>query len=112
MKKTNLFTISDIANSTNLPASTVRYYKDNYKEFYPSQNLRGKRYPLYEKQCLKVTEIIRDMYNDGKEKHDIYKHLEGQFQPLIDLSDDDTNDNEKGSKTTAKGQPAKTQSPR
>jgi DNA-binding transcriptional MerR regulator len=105
MKNKKLFTISDIAELTNTPASTVRYYKDNYKEFYPSRNVKGKRYPVYEKQAIEVTELIRDMYSDNKEKHDIYKRLEGKYQPLIDLSDDDTGDNEKQPETATGGQP-------
>jgi DNA-binding transcriptional MerR regulator len=105
MKNKTYYTISDIAEQTQLPASTVRYYKKSYSEFYPFRKVKGKRYPVYEKQAVEVTELIRDMYNEGKEKHDIYKRLEGKFQPLIDLTDDDIESKEKEPETATEGQP-------
>jgi DNA-binding transcriptional MerR regulator len=88
-KEVKLYTLSEIAQKTGLASSTVRYYKESYKDFYPSVKVEGKRYPLYEEQAIEVTNIIRESYNQDKEKHEILRRLESDFGVIINGNDND-----------------------
>jgi DNA-binding transcriptional MerR regulator len=88
-KEVKLYTLSEIAQKTGLASSTVRYYKESYKDFYPSVKVEGKRYPLYEEQAIEVTNTIRELYNQDKEKHEILRRLESDFGVIINGDDND-----------------------
>lgn len=88
-KEIQLYTLSEIAQKTGLASSTVRYYKENYKDFYPSVSVEGKRYPLYEEQAIEATNLIRELYKQDKEKHEILRRLEDDFGVVVKGDRDD-----------------------
>ena len=62
-----MYTLKEIAQQLGITPSTARYYRDNYKEFLPTQRIEGKQHPLYEDNAVDVLKIIRDLTKKKKE---------------------------------------------
>lgn len=103
-KEVKLYTLSEIAKKTGLASSTVRYYKENYKDFYPSVKVEGKRYPLFEEQAIEATNTIRELYQQDKEKHEILGRLEDDFGVIVNGNEDNKEDSKNNNNTSANNQ--------
>jgi DNA-binding transcriptional MerR regulator len=89
MTKQKHYSIQQLAKESNIPASTVRYYRSEYKEYFPSTRLKGSKYPVYDHECLDVLKTIRDLLNEGKNKHEVVELLDKKYTPIMDAELDE-----------------------
>lgn len=110
MPKQKLYSIQELSEQTKIPASTVRYYRDEYKEYFPSTRPEGARYPVYEKECLEVLGVIREGLQEGLQKHEVIKKLNNKFTPIYDGNSDKAAKEHGGNQQTSNKQLATNES--
>jgi DNA-binding transcriptional MerR regulator len=84
MKKQNHYSLQQLSNETQIPASTVRYYSKQYKEFFPNTRPEGSKNPVFDHECIEVLETIRKHQKDGLSRAEIILKLNKKFSPIID----------------------------
>lgn len=90
MTKQKHYSIQQLSEATNIPASSVRYYKKEYGDYFPSTKLEGSKYPVYESECLEVLKTIREALDSGKNKHEVIEILNDKFTPIINVEIDES----------------------
>ncbi len=70
-----LYSLAEIADNLEVPASTVRYHAKYYPEFLPTQEVEGERWPKYEEQALEVMRTILDGVADNLSREEIKDKL-------------------------------------
>lgn len=90
MTKTINYSISELAKESKIPASTVRYYRDAYSEYFSSTRLPGSRYPVYDKECINVLKAIQKALKEGKKKHEVIAEIGKKFTPIYNGESDES----------------------
>ncbi len=69
------YTLRDIARELNLPESTIRYYRDLFALYIPTEGMgRRRRYPA---QALDLFRIIADGYSQNLAREEIEARVQG-----------------------------------
>jgi len=79
---TKYHSIADIAKELNLPESTVRYYRDRFKNYVPAVK-KGQR-KVYDDQALEALRIIAEGLRKGETAATVEDHLSLNFSQTID----------------------------
>ena len=90
MTKQKHYSIQQLSDTSKIPASTVRYYKKEYGDYFPFIRLEGSKYPVYEKECLEVLKTIRKELELGRNKHEVIETLNEKFTPIINIDTDES----------------------
>jgi hypothetical protein len=77
-------TLAEIAEQLRIPASTVRFYAKNYREFLPARKLEGERWEKYEDLAVDVIRLIADETKTGKNRTEVRSLLNKRFSPVYD----------------------------
>jgi hypothetical protein len=83
-----------------MPPSTVRSYKDKYREFMPG--VKVGRYPKYDPEAVEIIKFIAAAAATQQQQHEIKEALSAKFALNIE-------ENEKGQSLTATAAAAATQ---
>jgi DNA-binding transcriptional MerR regulator len=89
-----LLTLQDIATKLQLPPSTVRYYRQQYREFMPE--VKAGRYSKYQPEAVEIIKFIAAATTATKQQQEIKELLSAKFALNIEQ-----NDNEQLTATTA-----------
>ena len=84
MSKTKPLTVGELTKATKIPASTIRYYINNYSEYLHGSLVEGTKTVVYDPESMDVLKAIRKAQNEGKKKHEILKSLRGKFTQTYD----------------------------
>ncbi len=84
----NYLTISEICKGTNISNSSCRRYLSEFDEFFSVKG--GSRVKKYEEQAVNVIRRIKHLYDEGKDKDEIYNVLINEF-PLVVNDDEQRN---------------------
>ncbi len=90
-----LLTLQEIAERLNMPPSTVRYYRNKYKEFMPE--VKAGRYKKYEPEAIEIIKFIAAATAATQQQQEIKEALSAKFALNIEQS---TNDQESGATAT------------
>lgn len=88
MSKQKNYSLQQLSKETKIPESSVRYYRKQYNEYFPSTRLDGKKHPVFDRECIEVLKVIRKASDNGKEKHEILQLLGDKFSPIYDAETD------------------------
>jgi len=89
-----LLTLQDIATKLQLPPSTVRYYRQQYREFMPE--VKAGRYSKYQPEAVEIIKFIAAATTATKQQQEIKELLSAKYPLNIEQ-----NDNEQSAATTA-----------
>lgn len=91
MEKKSLLTISELAEVTEIPESTVRRYLHTFSAFFDPKG--GKRYKQYEAVAsTNVLKTIKELYEKGYEKEYIHTVLSEKFTTILEVEEDEKTD--------------------
>lgn len=82
---TKYYSIADIAKELNLPESTVRYYRDRFKNYVPGTK-KGQR-KFYDDQALEALRIIAEGLRKGETAATVEDHLSLIYSQTIDTKE-------------------------
>lgn len=85
--KQNYYSLQQLAEISKIPASTVRYYRKQYKQFFPYTSLEGSKNPLFDSECIDVLKMIRKLLKQGNNRQQTIAELENKFSPIIDQTE-------------------------
>jgi DNA-binding transcriptional MerR regulator len=89
-----LLTLQQISDRLNIPPSTVKYYRDKYKEFMPG--VKSGRYMKYQPEAVEVIKFIATATTATKQQQEIKNLLSEKFALNIEQ-----NEGEESTATTA-----------
>lgn len=81
------YSIAQIARETKIPDSTLRYWRERFKDFLPSEG-KG-RATRYHKESIAVFATIRDLNEEGIPFDQIPDRLSQQFQRTYTIESED-----------------------
>ncbi len=79
---TKYYSIANMAQELNLPESTVRYYRDRFKNYVPAVKKGGRK--VYEDQALEALRIIAEGLRKGETAATVEDRLSLNFSQTID----------------------------
>ena len=85
-----LLTLKEIAQRTDIPPSTIAYYRDNFAEFIPAAEGTG-RTRLYNPEVIEVFKVIAEMFQNNHNTTQVKAALSEQYQRFIDVKQDHNN---------------------
>lgn len=77
-----MLTKKQIAQKSGIPTSTVKYYMDNYSEFFVEHDVDGSPYPKYEEQAVDVAKRIGELTAERKSRDEIREILAEDFEAI------------------------------
>jgi DNA-binding transcriptional MerR regulator len=80
MKK--YYSIADIARELNLPESTVRYYRDRFKNYVPATRKGGRKF--YDQEALAALRMAAESLRNGETAEAVKEQLALHFGEIID----------------------------
>lgn len=98
---TELLSIKDISQELGIPQSTLRYYRDLFMDYLPS-NGEGKKKRFYP-EAIQVFKVISQSMHKNKGYDDILQDLNQRFTRFIDVNDPDA-ESQHGSATQTQNQ--------
>jgi DNA-binding transcriptional MerR regulator len=81
-----LLTLQEIAERLNMPPSTVRYYRNKYKEFMPE--VKAGRYMKYEPEAVEIIKFIAAATAATQQQQEIKELLSAKFALNIEKNTD------------------------
>lgn len=81
-----LYTIAEMAKISNIPESTLRFYRDKYSEFIPYVGDGRKR--RYKVQALEALRIIAEESNRSTTAEEIAERLSQYFTRFVEVQDE------------------------
>lgn len=84
MKPDNLYTLTEIARMLNIPESTARNYRDQFKQYLAAYATNRK--PLYDQTTIDKLRFIASRKQEGKTKEQIHNLLEQQFPKVVEVA--------------------------
>lgn len=91
-------TITELAEQTNIPDTTIRRYIAKFPDFFTFKG--GSRSRRYEDTAIKVLVRIKNLYDAGYETDQVDAFLRKEFAVIID-GDKEVEDNDKATPTLA-----------
>lgn len=85
----NYLTISEICKETDVSNSSCRRYLSEFDGFFSVKG--GGRVKKYEEQAVNVIMRIKHLYDEGKDKDEIYNVLVNEFPLVIDGEEEQSN---------------------
>jgi len=82
-----LLTLQQISDRLNIPPSTVKYYRDKYKEFMPG--VKSGRYMKYQPEAVEVIKFIATATTATKQQQEIKNLLSEKFALNIEQNEDE-----------------------
>ncbi len=79
---TKYYSIAEMAQELNLPESTVRYYRDRFKNYVPAVKKGGRK--VYDDQALEALRIIAENLRKGETAATAEEQLSLIFSQTID----------------------------
>lgn len=76
----NYLTVSEICKETDVSNSSCRRYLSEFGDFFSTKG--GSRVKKYEEQAVNIVRRIKHLYDEGKDKDEIYNILINEF-PLV-----------------------------
>lgn len=75
-----------IASLADLSPSIVKYYMENYKEFFVPHTVEGSPHPVYDEEAVEVVKHIRELTQQNKNREQIKDLLKGEgYHPVVDM---------------------------
>lgn len=81
-----------IASEADLSTSIVKYYMENYKEFFTPHTVEGSPHPVYGEDSIAIVKRIRELTQQNKNREQIKDILKEDYHPVIDMVDPSTMD--------------------
>jgi DNA-binding transcriptional MerR regulator len=111
MTKQKHYSIQQLSKETNIPASSVRYYKKEYSTYFAYTRLEGSKYPVYDSECIEVLKTIRKALKLDKTKHEVIEELDNKFTPIINIETDGSTKPQHNNKQPSNKEIATTEKP-
>lgn len=81
---TKYYSIADIARELDIPESTVRYYRDRFKNYVPAVKKGGRK--VYDNQALEALRIIAEGLRKGETAATVEEQLSLVLSQTIDVT--------------------------
>lgn len=80
------YSVIEIARELNLPESTVRYYRDRFRNYVPATKRGGRK--VYDEQALEALRIVAEGLRKGETAATVEDRLSLSFSQIIDTEEE------------------------
>lgn len=84
-----MLTIAEIAKELDIPSTTAREYVGRFKEYFPTKDVAGKRWPVYLDTAKDVLKDIVEGYKNNQSTEELREDLRAKYPVFIEGHNED-----------------------